>query len=161
MLNAYFLIQEVAMESVRRVRKTDLARNTRQVISAVLRGQTAFIESHGEPEAAIIDIADYRILRATMRYHARHPSIDLQKGLPDADVTAVSNLEERYDLVIAHYLSGSISLARAAQLLDLPSLDLRARFLRLDVPIRTAPIDDAEMWADVDAARQWGTGTKA
>jgi hypothetical protein len=31
------------------VRKTDLARNTRDVINAVLRGETAFIESHGKP----------------------------------------------------------------------------------------------------------------
>ena len=41
------------MESVRRVRKTDLARNTHQVIRTVQRGQTAVIESHGRPEVAI------------------------------------------------------------------------------------------------------------
>ena len=46
------------MKSVRRIRKTDLARNTRQVINAVLRGQTAVVESHGQPEVAIMDIVD-------------------------------------------------------------------------------------------------------
>ena len=45
-----------------------------------MRGQTALIESHGKPGAAIIDIIDYRILRAVMRYHARPPQIDVDAG---------------------------------------------------------------------------------
>ena len=60
----------------RRVPKTELARNTRQVINAVIRGEATLIESHGQPEAAIVDIVDYRIMRAVLRYHARQPAID-------------------------------------------------------------------------------------
>ena len=52
------------MEYLQRVRKTDLARNTRQVIRNVQRGQTVLVESHGQAEAAIMDILDYRILRS-------------------------------------------------------------------------------------------------
>ncbi len=63
------------MESIQRVRKTDLARNTREVLNTVMRGQTALIESHGKPEAAIIDIVDYLIVRAVMRYHKQPPQI--------------------------------------------------------------------------------------
>ena len=69
-----------------RISKTDLARNTRQVINDVLRGQAAFIESHGKPEAAIIDIVDYRILHAVMRYHASRPKIDANTGLSEVDL---------------------------------------------------------------------------
>jgi len=126
------------MRYVHHVRKTDLARNTHQVINAVLRGQTAVIESHGQPEAAIIDIIDYRILRAAMRYYAQQPEIDMEAGLPDRE-KALPNLQDRFNLVMAHYLAGAISLARAAELLDLSWLDLRTRCLRLDVPLRTAP----------------------
>jgi len=126
------------MRYVQHVRKTDLARNTHQVINAVLRGQTAVIESHGQPEAAIIDIIDYRILRAAMRYYAQQPEIDMEAGLPDRE-KALPNLQDRFNLVMAHYLAGAISLARAAELLDLSWLDLRTRCLRLDVPLRTAP----------------------
>ena len=127
------------MRYVQHVRKTDLARNTHQVINAVLRGQTAVIESHGQPEAAIIDIMDYRILRAVMRYYAQQPEIDIEAGLSKQEVEAPPNLQDRFSLVMAHYLAGAISLARAAELLDLSWLDLRTRCLRLDVPLRTAP----------------------
>jgi predicted HTH domain antitoxin len=143
------------VESVRRVRKTDLARNTRQVINGVLRGQTAVIESHGRPEVAILDIIDYRIIRAVMRYYAQEPDIDAGSGLAEEQVTALSDTQERFTLVLAHYLAGAISLGRAAELLDLTWLDLRTRFLRLDVPLRTAPADLVEAQADVEEARRW------
>ena len=52
------------MEIIQHVRKTDLARNTRQIIRKVQRGQTILIENHGQAEVAILDIVDYYILRA-------------------------------------------------------------------------------------------------
>jgi len=143
------------MNYAQRVSKTDLARHTRRVINAVLRGQTAVVESHGQPEVAIMDIIDYRIMRAVMRYHARRPEIDLEAGLSDQEVTTLSDPQDRFDLVLAHYLAGAISLARAAELLGLPWLDLRTRFLRLDVPLRTAPADITEAEEDVEAAGAW------
>lgn len=63
------------MEMVQRVRKTDLMRNMRQVIQSVQRGQTALIESHGQPEVAIVDIIDYRLSRAVLRYHVQFPRL--------------------------------------------------------------------------------------
>lgn len=143
------------MESVRHIRKTDLARNTRQVINSVLRGQTAVIESHGKPEVAILDIVDYRIIRAVMRYHAQMPEIDVEAGLPDQEVAALSDPQDRFNLVLSHYLANAVSLGRAAELLDLPRLDLRTRFLRLDVPLRTAPADLDEARRDVEVAESW------
>jgi prevent-host-death family protein len=114
------------VEFITRVRKTDLARNTRQVIRAVQRGQTAVVESHGQPEAAIIDILDYRILRAVIRYYAQRPTIDVEAGLADDKVTALADTQDRYDLVMAHYLAEAINLGRAAELLDLAWLDLHS-----------------------------------
>jgi hypothetical protein len=144
--------KEVPVEFITRVRKTDLARNTRQVIRAVQRGQTAVVESHGQPEAAIIDILDCRILRAVMRYHAQRPDVDVEVGLANEEVAALTGVQDRYNLVMAHYLAEAISLSRAAELLGLSWLDLRTRCLRLDVPLRTAPADLAEARADVEAA---------
>lgn len=148
------------MESIQRVRKTDLARHTRRVINAVLRGQTAVVESHGQPEVAILDIMDYRIMRAVMRYYAQKPEIDVEAGLSDQELTAISDEQERFNLVLAHYLAGAISLGRAAELLDFSWLDLRTRFLRLDVPLRTAPVDLAEAQADVEVAGAWAATTQ-
>lgn len=143
------------MESIRRIRKTDLARNTRQVINAVLRGQTAVVESHGQPEVAIMDIVDYRITRAVMRYYAQQPEIDVEAGPSDQEVAAISDPQDRFNLVLAHYLAGAISLGRVAELLEFPWLDLRTRFLRLDVPLRTAPMDSTEAKADIKVAEAW------
>ena len=140
---------------VYRVRKTDLARNTRKVINAVQRGRTALIESHGQPEVAIMDIVDYHIVRAVMRYHAQQLEIKTAAGLTEREVERLSDLQDRYNLVLAHYLAGSISLSRAAELLGLTWLDLRSCFVRLDVPVRTAPADEPEAKADVEVARIW------
>jgi hypothetical protein len=145
------------MQSMQRVRKTDLARNTRQVINDVLRGQTAVVESHGQPEVAIMDIVDYRITRAVLHYYVRQPEIDVEIGLPDQELAAHTDPQDRVNLVLAHYLAGAISLGRAAELLGLPWLDLRTRFLRLDVPLRTAPADLSEAQADIKVAEAWPT----
>lgn len=140
------------MQSIQRVRKTDLARNTRQVINDVLRGQTAVVESHGQPEVAIMDIIDYRITRAVMRFYSHEPEVDIQTGLSDEQAAAASQAQERYDLVLSHYLAAAISLGRAAEALGLPWLDLRTRFLRLDVPLRTAPTDPSGHVVDSEVA---------
>ena len=137
------------MNGIQHVSKTDLARKTRQVIRTVQRGETAVIESHGEEEAVIIDILDYRILRAVMRYHARPKRGELR----DEDLRRIADAQVRCNLVLAHYLSGAISVARVAELLDLSPFELRNRFQRLDVPLRAAPADIAEANADFEAAR--------
>ena len=143
------------MRPIKRVRKTDLARSTRQVINNVLRGQTAVVESHGQPEVAIMDIVDYRITRAVMRYYARQPGIDIEEGLADQQVTSTSDPQERFNLILAHLLAGAISLGRAAELLELPWVDLRTRFQRLDVPLRVAPSDLQQARIDVEVAEAW------
>ena len=145
------------MQSMQRVRKTDLARNTRQVINDVLRGQTAVVESYGEPEVAIVDIIDYRITRAVMGYYGQQPEIDVEAGLSDQQAATVPEPQERFNLVLAHYLAGAISLGRVAELLGLSWLDLRTRFLRLDVPLRTAPADLSEAKTDLNVAEAWPT----
>jgi len=145
------------VESLRHISKTNLARNTRQVINAVLRGQTAVVESHGQPEVAILDIVDYRIIRAVMRYYAQESEIDVSAGLADERVAVLSDVQDRFDLVLAHYLAESISLGRAAELLDIYRLDLQARFARLDVPLRIGPATLEEARAEVETIRTWAS----
>ena len=91
------------MESVQRISKTDLARNTREVLNTVMRGQTALIESHGKAEAAIIDIVDYLILRAVMRYHAA-AAADRRGRRPDrcggrSDLQSAGALRSRHGVL--------------------------------------------------------------
>ena len=143
------------MDATYHAGKTELARNTRQIIRAAQRGQTVVIEYHGQPEVVIIDIADYHILRGLARYYTHPPHVETGGGLSDESVAAQPSLQAQYDLVLAYYLTDEISLSRAAELLDMLWLDLRTRFLRLDVPLRTAPSDLAEAQADVASAAGW------
>jgi len=92
------------------------------------------------------------ILRAVRRTYAQQPEIEAKAGLMDEEVTALTDTQERYNLVMAHYRAESISLGRAAELLGLSWLDLRTRCLRLDVPLRTAPRDLAVARGDVETA---------
>ncbi|MFC2030326.1 type II toxin-antitoxin system prevent-host-death family antitoxin [Chloroflexota bacterium] len=123
------------MQSIKRVPKTDLARQTRQVINAVMRGHTVVIESHGHPEVAIVDIVDFYIMRAVMGYYVHRPEIEPDAGLTEQQVEEVSEPQDRYDLVLAHYLTTSIRLEWAAELLGLAWLDLYSRCQRLNVPL--------------------------
>ena len=143
------------MDIIHHAGKTELARNTRQIIRAAQRGQTVVIENHGQPEVAILDIADYYILRALVHYYAHAPQVTIGEGLSDDTAAAEPTLQERYNLVLAYYISDEISLSRAAELLEMSWLDLRTRFLRLDVPLRAAPADSAEALSDVSTAAAW------
>ncbi|MBN1178029.1 MAG: hypothetical protein JXD18_02380 [Anaerolineae bacterium] len=83
------------------------------------------------------------------------PESEPKAVLPEAAVQALEDVQARYGLVFAHYLAGSISLARAAELLDMPWLELRTRCLRFDVPLRAAPGDVDTAVADVASAAGW------
>jgi prevent-host-death family protein len=136
------------------ISKTDLARKTRQVIKSVQRGQTVIVESHGQPEAAILDMPDYYLLLAATRSHAQSLEIDPEAGLPEEALLEASP-QARYDQVIAHYLAGALSLGRAAELLELPWADLRARLSRLGLPILLGPENISELQAEMDALTKW------
>jgi prevent-host-death family protein len=146
------------MDFVSTISKTDLARKTREVFHSVQRGQTVIVENHGQPEAAILDIADYYILLAAARFHTQPPQIAPEEGLAD-EVIGNLDAQERYDLVMAHYLAGSISLSRAAELLDLPWLDLRSRLHRTGLPVRIGPENIDDLRAEMDALTKWQSKT--
>lgn len=136
-------------DTVLNIPKTELARKTRQVLRSVQQGQTVMVESYGQPEAAIIDITDYRILRAALNHYS-HP-VDAN------DAATLTTEQHRFNLVIGNYLAESISLSRAAELLGLTGLDLRTRLMRLDLPLRTVPDNEDEALDDIQTALDWTT----
>lgn len=143
------------MDMEQHIPKTRLARQARQVIQAVQRGQTVVVEHHGRPEAAILDIMDYYLLRAVLRFHTHAQPPATAAGLSEADIDAAGSPQQVVDLVMAHYLAGGISLSRAAELLQLTWLDLRTRCLRLDIPLRSAPETEAEAALDLVQAESF------
>jgi prevent-host-death family protein len=146
------------------ISKTDLARRTRQVVDRVRRGDTLVVESYGEEQVVVMDILDYRILRAVATYHSLgpHPAPVNDPVLEPAGLSAEQvegtvreaggSPQARWNRVIVAYLDGHISLGRAATLLGLSRYELDERFRRLDVPRRVGPATMEEAQAEVDAA---------
>lgn len=144
------------MEPARNVSPSDLSAEGRQLLDAVRRGETVFVEEEeGRAEAALMDIVDYRILRAVMRALAAKPEINPNEGLPENRLAGDPGDQERFNQVIAHYLGEAISLSRAAELLEMAPSTLRDRFDRLDVPRRIAPSGAGEARRDVQTALNW------
>ena len=143
------------MNPVRNISTGELSPKARQLLEAVRRGETVLVEDEGQPEAALLDIVDYRILRAVMHAYATPSTVDPEKGLPNRAVVAEPGQQKRYDQVLAHYLEGAISLSRAAELLELAPSALRNRFNRLEVPQRMAPASAEEAKQDVDTSLNW------
>jgi predicted HTH domain antitoxin len=141
------------MNLIQHIPKTELARHTRQVIQTVQRGQTVVIESHGQPEVAIMDIVDFYLIHAVLNHYAHPPQERLTDGLPDTAVVNLPTAQAKYDLVLTHYLQENISLGRVAELLELPWVDLRWRFVRLNIPLRVAPADRDELEQDIASLR--------
>ncbi len=144
------------MEPARNVSPSDLSAEGRQLLDAVRRGETVFVEEEeGRAEAALMDITDYRILRAVMHALAARLEIDPDKGLPQSELAGGAGDQERFNQVIAHYLGRAISLSRAAELLEMAPSALRDRFDRLEVPQRIAPSGAEEARRDVQTALNW------
>lgn len=144
------------MEPARNVSPSELSAEGRQLLDALRHGETVFLEEEeGQAEAALMDIVDYRILRAVMHALAARLEIDPSGGLSESELEGDPGDQERYNQVIAHYLGEAISLSRAAELLEMPPSVLRDRFDRLDVPQRIAPSGANEARRDVQTARSW------
>lgn len=143
------------MPSTRRISFTDLSPKARQLLKTVQQGDTILLEEEGEDEAVIVDITDYRLLRAAMHAVAQRPGIEPKAGLSEEALSPKSNRQTRYDQILSHYLAGSISLSRAAELLELSPPELRARFERLGLPQRTAPSDVEEARRDTETVLDW------
>ncbi len=138
------------------VTQTELARRTRAILQQATEGHIILVHRFGEEQIALLDINDYRLLRAVANYKARPQAPvahreEAPAGLDDARVEEAWNQQgpqAAWDLVIHAYLDGDISLGRAAQLLGLNRFDLQARFHRLGLPLRTGQEDAAGALAD-------------
>lgn len=155
------------MERTVTIGKTDLARQTRRMLDHARRGETLIVSSYGEEQVAVMDVQDYRILRAVAAYHALppHPAPANDPALEPAGLTeeevetavraADGSPQARWNRVLQAYLDEQINLGRAAVLLELSVFELEDRFRRLDVPLHHAPETPEEAVEDAETARAW------
>ena len=117
-----------------KVSRTDLIRDAGEIFDSLLRGSVALIEKRGRPQAVLMDIYDFYSLRAAARYGIQ-PAEAEPKKLNDF----VKSKPGEYELhvkVIGQYLAEEISFVETAELLGIPEMELKSRFLRLQIPIR-------------------------
>ena len=138
------------MEYQQRISKTDLARNTRRVIREAQRGYTVLVENHGQAEVAIMDIMDFQIQQAAIKYLSKPKNYNQDIDVTEAVLDSLDDDQARCDLVIGHYLALHMSLGRAAELLNLPFDDLRGRLVRLGIPLQVGPEDVDELKEELD-----------
>ncbi len=116
------------------VTRTELIRDSGPVFDNLLRGRAALIEKHSKPQAVLLDIYDFYGLQAAAAFKVK--KFDIKPGDLDRVVEKSEDEAETYALVIGHYLAQEIELSRAANLLKIPTEELSARFLRLEIPVR-------------------------
>lgn len=120
------------------ISKTELARNTREVVDQVRHGQTVIVQSYGQDQIVLVDALDYRLLKAVAAY---------------AIAGNVAAGDEELSEVVQAYLNEEISLGKAAESLGLSRYELMERFERLGVPLRLGPSTKAEAKEEISAAR--------
>ncbi len=130
------------------ISKTDLARNTRDIVDQARKGQTIVVQSYGEEQVVLLDVLDYRILRALVNYALRQES--------EAEVSPTNT---QLNKVIADYLEKRVSLAKAAELLGLSRFELMERFERLGLPLRLGSLTLEEAREEVTAAHHGKAST--
>lgn len=122
------------------VTRTELLRDSGEVFDKLLRGRAALIEKHRKPQAVLLDIYDFYGLRAAAVFKVN--KFDIAPGDLDQVVENCEDEAETYLVVIGHYLAGEIDLPRAADLLDVSSEELSARFQRLQILVRAGEGDE-------------------
>lgn len=116
------------------VARTELIRDSGPVFDNLLRGRPALIEKHSKPQAVLLDIYDFYGLQAAAAFKVK--KFEIKSGDLDQVVEKSEDEAETYELVIGHYLAEEIELSQAANLLKIPTEELTARFLRLEIPVR-------------------------
>ncbi|MHB0876270.1 MAG: UPF0175 family protein [Anaerolineae bacterium] len=129
----------------RSVSRTDLARRTREVLEMARQQSVVLVESFGEEQVAVVDALDYRLLKALARCGTRpldrpqHATGLDESEIRQAIAAAGGDTQAGWDLAVAAFLDGSISLGRAATLLGLSRFDLARRLNRVGAPVPQAP----------------------
>jgi Uncharacterised protein family (UPF0175). len=133
------------MDYEQRISKTDLARSTHQVIREAQRGYTVLVENHGQPEVVIVDIIDFQLQRAAIHYFGFPKEFEQDIEISETILKSLSNDQDRFNLVIGHYLAVHISIGRSAELLGMSPPELQVRLMRSGVPLRMGPESQEEL----------------
>lgn len=133
------------MNYEQRISKTDLARSTHRVIQEAQRGYTVLVENHGQPEVAIVDVIDFQLQRAAIHYFSSPQMYDEDLEITESLLKSLKTDQDRFNLVIGHYLAVHQSIGRSAELLGMSTPELMMRLGRSGIPLRVGPESAEEL----------------
>jgi predicted HTH domain antitoxin len=142
------------MEYEQRISKTDLARSTHQVIRDAQRGYTVLVENHGQPEVAIVDVIDFQLQRAAIHYFSFPKDYEKDIEINEETLETLPTDQDRFNLVIGHYLAIHISIGRSAELLRMSPPELQVRLGRSGIPLRMGPESQDELENEVKVIKR-------
>ena len=142
------------MEYEQRISKTDLARSTHQVIREAQRGYTVLVENHGQPEVAIVDIIDFQLQRAAMHFFGFPKEYEQDVDISETILKSLPTDQDRFNLVMGHYLAVHISIGRSAELLGMSPPELQVRLMRSGVPLRMGPESQEELEDEIKVIKR-------
>lgn len=138
------------MDYEQRISKTDLARSTHRVIREAQRGYTVLVENHGQPEVVIVDIIDFQLQRAAIHYFSFPQEYAIDIEINEATLETLPTDQDRYNIVIGHYLAVHISIGRSAELLGMSTPELMVRLSRSGIALRFGPESQEELDNEVE-----------
>jgi hypothetical protein len=141
------------MQYEQRISKTDLARSTHRVIRDAQRGYTVLVEHHGQPEVAIVDIVDFQLQRAAIHYFSSPKEYKGDLEISESMLEGLPDDQQRFNLVIGHYLAEHQSIGRSAELLRMSTPELMIRLGRAGVPLRVGPTSLEELKSDIETIK--------
>jgi predicted HTH domain antitoxin len=137
------------MKYEQRISKTDLARSPHRVIREAQRGYTVLIENHGQPEVAIVDIVDFQLQRAAIHFYSFPKEYKKDLEVTEALLASLTTDQDRFNMVIGHYLAEHQSIGRSAELLGMSTPELMMRLGHAGVPLRVGPQSAEELEEEV------------
>ncbi|MEO8354698.1 MAG: hypothetical protein ABI621_02175 [Chloroflexota bacterium] len=138
------------MKYEQRITKTDLARSTHSVIREAQRGYTVLVEHHGQPEVVIIDIVDFQLQRAAIHSFSFPQEYANDIEINEATLEPLPTDQDRFNVVIGHYLAVHISIGRSAELLGMSTPELMVRLSRSGIALRFGPESQEELDNEVE-----------
>jgi predicted HTH domain antitoxin len=103
------------------------------------------MENHGQPEVTIVDIVDFELQRAAIHCFSSPAAYQKEIEINEATLQALPTDQDRFNLVIGHYLAVPISIGRSAELLAMSSPELQVRLGRSGIPLRMGPESQEEL----------------
>lgn len=141
------------MDYEQRISKTELARSTHHVIREAQRGYTVLVENHGQPEVAIVDIIDFQLQRAAIHYFSLPNKYEDDLEINESMLETLTTDQDRFNLVLGHYLAEHQSIGRSAELLGMSTPELMVRLERAGVPLRVGPSSFEELQRDIETIK--------